>query len=358
MHILSIPANISEPIPIASGRSLQPGKQYLCPNSFIGQLFLSQWRVIINGEMWPLRSVITAKPWGQPGLPLYSSAELWLYRGGGIGDLLMITPLIRELKKRYPLIDIHVACGTAFQELFEGLDVITESIPIEHDPGSNRTVIAYEDTIEGDPAAERIHMAQMFANRLGIELLTDIRPMYIVRPEERARANAEYPRNGKKRIAVQFLASALYRSHPRMQSIVTALAKEAEVFLFGLPGQVKLSEHIPNVTNLMEDGLSIRESFAVLSTCDSCVSPDSALVHACSALDVPCLGLYGPFPSELRVTSPKAVAFNGKAPCAPCFYHATLPTDFPANMPCTKTGKCVAMENIPVDKVVEAALSL
>jgi ADP-heptose:LPS heptosyltransferase len=82
------------------------------------------------------------------------------------------------------------------------------------------------------------------------------------------------------------------------------------------------------------------------------------MVHVASALNVPCVALYGPFPSGLRITSTEAVVIEGKAPCAPCFFHAELPEEFPAGMPCTKDKMCVAMLAIPKDEVVRQALDL
>jgi hypothetical protein len=73
---------------------------------------------------------------------------------------------------------------------------------------------------------------------------------------------------------------------------------------------------------------------------------------------VPCVALYGPFPAGLRLTSPLATALEGKAPCAPCFFHADLQDEFPKGMPCEKERMCVAMKAIDKDEVVKQALDL
>lgn len=310
---------------------------------------------MIKGEMWALNMLLTARPYKEE--PFHYSDDIWIVRGGGYGDLLMLTPMIRAMKLHRPTATIHVACGRQYHDLFLGMDVITELLPLPITNAYFTSVICYEEHIEGHPAAETTHMAQHFANKAGITL-TDITPDYRVHPTELTVAFNRYPPTKRPRVAVQLLASALYRSYPKMQQVVAEVSKEADVFLFGLPGQSVLKEKIPNVTNLMEDCLSFRESAAVLSTCDVCIAPDSALVHLCSALDIPCVGLYGPFAAGLRISSNRAVALEGKAPCAPCFFHAGLPTDFPAGMPCEKAGRCVALEAIPVEDVVTTALGL
>jgi ADP-heptose:LPS heptosyltransferase len=221
----------------------------------------------------------------------------------------------------------------------------------------NRLPGRVEEMAEGNPAAERLPMAQLFASKLGITL-TDLKPEYHVEPEEKEWAWKRYWRKDLPRIGLQFMASAYYRSYPDMGKVLLGLSKKSQVFLLGSPGQIVLEDPMQNIVNLMDDKLTYRQSAAVVSTCDACVSPDSALVHLCSALDIPCVALYGPFPRELRVTSDLTYAFNGKAPCAPCFFHAEIPDQFPAGMPCTEKKRCVALESIDPERVVQKTLSL
>jgi ADP-heptose:LPS heptosyltransferase len=361
MHLITIPSGISEPIPVYKGLALQAGKEYICTNAFAGEMLLSRWRVVINGQMWSLRLLMKAKPITffpfNPTLD-WNEKHIWLYRGGGWGDLLMLTPTIRELKSRWPKCRIHVACGGDYHSLFKGIDVITEYLPIPNEMRSEiDCLVEFEELVEGNPMAEKEHMAQLFANQLGLRL-ENLKPEYYVTQEELELANQMYPRNNLPRIGIQFLASAFYRSYPLIGKVMVGLAKDNEVFLFGTPGQIQMMEKIPNVTNLMADKLGFRQSAAMVSTCDACVSPDSAMVHLCSALDKPCVALYGPFPSELRVTSNLTWTFDGKAPCAPCFFHAETPDQFPAGMPCFEKKLCVALQSIDPERVIKKVLSL
>jgi len=361
VQILQIPEGITEPIPVNQGRPLLAGQEYICTNAFAGVMLLSRCKVIINGETWSLRKLV--RTYSIEFAPFdpdedWNYRHIWLYRGGGFGDLLLLTPLIRELRKRWPKTIIHVACGTKYKSVLDGIGVIIELLPIPY----NKNVpvdglIEFEEIVEGDPRAERLHMAQLFAYQAGITL-TDLNLDYVLAEDERLWAVEAYPRNHLPRIGIQLLASAFYRTYAKMPTVVTALAKKAQVLLFGTPGQIELAEPIENVINLMSDKLNFRQSAALTSTCNVCLSPDSSLVHVCSALKVPCIGLYGPFPSELRITSPLAFSFNGKAPCAPCFFHAESPDQFPAGMPCFEQKKCVALESIDPDAVVAKVLEV
>lgn len=361
MHIVKIPEGISEPIPCYQGLPMEAGKEYIATNAFAGQLLSSRWRLVIDNEEWSMRLLIKTYHCEvtrfDPSLD-WNDKDIWLYRGGGWGDLLMMTPMIREMKVKWPKCRIHVACGKSYHPVFDGIDVIPEMLPIPADSLSDiDALIEFEEIIEGDPAAHRVHMATLLASRAGITL-SSTKPDYHVTPEEREWAIKEYPRNSLPRIGVQCMASAFYRSYPDMGKVMLELSKKADVYLFGSPGQIKTTGVNMHVHNLMDDDLTFRQSAAIVSTCDSCVAPDSALVHLCSALDIPCVALYGPFPSELRVTSEKTFCFNGKAPCAPCFFHAESPNQFPAGMPCTEGKKCVALESIDSDRVVQKTLSL
>jgi ADP-heptose:LPS heptosyltransferase len=216
----------------------------------------------------------------------------------------------------------------------------------------------FEEIIEGNPKSRRLHMAQLYADQAGIEL-DNLKPEYHLAEDEQKWALAAYPRkNGLPRIGIQVIASAFCRTYPQMQMVMAELAKKAEVFLFGSPGQLKMEKEYPNILNLTADKLTFRESAAVLATCNCCISPDSAMVHTASALNVPCVALYGPFPAALRITSTEAVVIEGKAPCAPCYFHADLADEFPLGMPCTKEKMCVAMKSIPPAEVVKQALLL
>lgn len=361
MQIIQIPEGITEQIPVAQGRPLVAGQEYICTNAFAGVMLLSRCKVIINGESWSLRKLIRSysidfAPFDPE--EYWNYKHIWLYRGGGWGDLLLLTPLIRELRKRWPKAIIHVACGERYGTVFKGIDVITELLPIPY----SRSVpidglIEFEEIVEGDPRAEKIHMARLFANQAGITL-ADINLDYVIAEDERHWAQEAYPRNDLPRVGIQLLASAFYRTYAQMSKVMTKLAKKAQILLFGAPGQIELSEPIENVINLMSDKLSFRQSAALVSTCDACLSPDSSLVHVCSALKVPCIGIYGPFPSELRITSPLSFSFNGKAPCAPCFFHADTPDQFPVGMPCFEQKQCVALESIDPDAVVAKVLEI
>lgn len=338
---------------------MEPGKTYVCTNAFAGSVLASNWRVMIKDEMWALSPLLEAKPypeWFPSELPAMAGNKILLMRGGGFGDLLMMTPMIQELQKHGAI--VHVAMGDKYHGIFKGLGVVEELMPIE--AGNSYDFIAsFEGWIEGHPGAEKVHIAQQFADKFGIKLEPDVRPFYRVTEEEHQWALKKYtPNPDRKRIGIQWMASALCRSYRKIGKVAEILSEAGcEVMMFGAPGQFTVPEDSPLV-NLTQPGLTFRESAAVALTCDCIIAPDSALVHLASALDVPCVGLYGAFPANLRGSGPRMKGIQGMAPCSPCFYHAVRATDFPAGMPCKEANFCVAIDEIKPEQVAETAMNL
>jgi ADP-heptose:LPS heptosyltransferase len=142
----------------------------------------------------------------------------------------------------------------------------------------------------------------------------------------------------------------------------TDLAKEMlkkgwEVFILGAVGEVPKTPPIPGLFNLTAENLntSFRRSCAVIATADAFVGNDSALLHVAGALEVPAVGLYGPFPWELRTKyAPKTFSLSGKGPCAPCFHHknAMIGNEFPDNCPSADRGICQVLESIDVSRII------
>lgn len=369
MHTLKIHEGITESIPVAGGKPLESGKTYICTNAFAGSILQANWRVIIGDKMLKLNQVVEARPYQEQVFDLngdWNNRPVWLMRGGGWGDLLMLTPLVRELQRRWPKIDIHIARGEGYAGVLDGINVTEEKLPIEEgDIPPHGILISYEEWIEGNTDAEHTHMAQHFADKLGITIPgRDYQPSYIISDEETAWANSKFPRvpDIRHRIGVQFMASAMYRTYHQMQDVVTKLLQnnQIEIFLFGATGQLSMKTTPNRVTNLTEPKYEchFRRSVAVAKTCDCIISPDSAMVHVASALEVPFVGLYGPIPAALRCSGKTGKGLQGTAPCSPCFYHAQRPTDFPANQPCSEKKVCVALEAIKPDEVVEAVMKL
>jgi len=363
MHILTVGNSVKNPIQIYGGYLLHPGKSYIGTNTFCGMMMCVRDLTDIEGAQWPLNQYLASVPYREKRFNEtedWNGRTIWLLRGGGFGDLLMITPIIKELKKRWPDCKIKMAHSSRYNGIFSDLPV--ESVPelVEpHEIGETDCFIPFEEWIEGNPNAKKKHMAHVFAEKLGITL-SDITPYYKITDEEMAFANEKYPRSEVRRIGVQFVASCVARSYPHIGKVIDDLSKMGvEVFIFGVEGQLDLPyDAAKNITNLSADKLTFRQSAAVLKTCDSLIAPDSALPHLASAIKVPCVALYGPFPGELRVTGELTKIMQGTGECAPCFHHARQWGELPIGKPCSKEGYCTVLGSIPPEMITANAIKI
>jgi len=284
--------------------------------------------------------------------------KILFVRPGGFGDLLFLTPIIAEIKSRWPRAEICVASFDRFRPVLENnpdVDGFTDyPVPVVA-WGSFDTHFWLEGIIETNTAAWRTHAVDLISERCGLEL-KDKGMRYFVTVEERNEAHKEFPREFEQqaRIGIQVSASGRCRIYPHILEVARLLWREGhEVFLFGAPGEVK-TDTPEGIVNLMSLNKTFRESCAILETCDVLVAPDSALVHVAGALDLPCVALYGPFPWQLRTKyARETFALQGMGACSPCFHHKRPGTgEFPDDGPCARTGRCEVLAAIPVERVV------
>ncbi len=299
---------------------------------------------------------LSLRPFGNTAFnppPIEPGDTVLIVRPGGFGDLLFLTPVIRRLNRMG--CKVEVASLPQYAVVLEAntdiYGLVPYPVPLDVWHGA-RVHVWLERILEDgvDSVTETItsNAIDLIAKACGIEI-TDKSMRYDVTPGESKWVKREYPSRGKPRVGIQLHASAPNRSYPwrHLQILAALLADEGkEVMLFGSPGS--LPECEGPFVNLTANGLTFRQSCAVLSTCDAMVAPDSSLCHVAGALGIPTVALYGPFLSQTRTKYATSVhAINGKAPCAPCNFHDNVGRAWPAGCPGWKTGCCAALENIP-----------
>ena len=257
-----------------------------------------------------------------------SEATLVTRAMGGIGDFLMMTPALRALRSlggRPPVL----AIPRRFFPLFAGNDDV-ELLDIDGDldPGAYGEWFNLTDCpaarVESRTApAVRVNRIELFARGLGVSgrrLKTmDRRPRYVISDAELKWRDRFFRDRGLRGlvVGVQPHTDEAYRDVPHMREIVEALTREASVLVFG---RVPVSNADPRL--VQAEGLTIREAFALASACDVLLTPDSAFFHLAGALDLPCVGLFGPTDGRVRGHDyPRARILDarGTLACVPCW---------------------------------------
>lgn len=355
MHIVTLTergvTKLRESLPhIEAGR-------YLVTDDNVGELFVQKWanKAEYQSLFEPPNSPITA-----------DTRAVVLIPAGGHGDQLFLTPSLLEIHRQFPTVRVIVC---VFREYFPclespGLEFVermpyppkVEDVIHEYDDCSvfvNRT-FTLEHCIQ--PGTDAV---LAMSERLRVEP-KDRKPYYRTTEEEAFAATYRFPKTNRKRVGIQIKATSAARSwgQEHLQKFVgMCSAAGYETALFGAPGEVRgqLPSYCLNLTD-QDPPLSFRESAAVVQTVDVMVAPDSSLLHIAGCLDVPALGLYGPFPASERVShfpSVKPLQGHGGCPLACCHHHRIAGQEFPDSCPGEAKGQCTEMAALKPEYVFQ-----
>lgn len=278
-----------------------------------------------------------------------------IMRSGAIGDLLLLTPALGHRM----LGPVALCCFPHHFPLFDGNKNISELVPyplnVDH-AWKYKQIESLENTMECDHTQ---HATDVFAKALGLTTpLSDYRPVYQVTDAEKEAAQKHIFKN-RPNIAVQVRASVANRDYPMPQWLEVIKKLEQRgwgILLLGSKGQVPPlapQDQSPFIRNLAEEGLTFRESAAVLSQCQAFVGVDSAWAHMCHALDIPAVVLFAAFDWKTRTSkAPKTIALTGVGECAPCNWHMHAGRAFPPNKPCSARQQCVVLGSIEPARIV------
>jgi len=273
---------------------------------------------------------------------------------GGIGDMLMITPSIHQIKRENPD-KLIIVCtterygrGALFEILANNPDIdrtitVNELSNYEFEKVYNFGTGKEVEIETTNPGSHRI---DIFAELAGLTL-EDKKPVYAVTPQEKAWAKKWIQKNvsfkRQRLIGIQVGATTARRTWPaEKQWLLTfkLLNKYPDsTILFFSEGSPPETEIYPNIISL--GNMHLRQVVALLNECEVVVCPDSGLLHIAGALGKKTVALFGPNPPRTRILYyPNAVGVWIAYPCSPCWYER-----------CFNEFRC--MTGIPVEMVME-----
>jgi ADP-heptose:LPS heptosyltransferase len=285
-----------------------------------------------------------------------SGKKLMIWRSGGIGDLLFISPNMLQLKKMYPDLEIKLACSSRYAPLWNRHQLLVDgkSHPMPFDFELIEWAdyhLHFEGIIESGGRAEYIHAVDLFSEYFKLEgkipeefrrpVLPDVSDLD---GQIRKLLNKIGVNKSRPIVAFQFKASSPIRTFPQRRVIEIAKRIASEYnwnsLIVDSPHESdKIDEFLiaagnpQGVFNITSKLNNIRETIALIKKIDILVAPDSSLCHIAGAIgmDKPTVALYGPFPSFVRTKYyPKCIPINAAYDCAPCFKHG--------HSPCMKAG--------------------
>ena len=267
-------------------------------------------------------------------------ATILVFRTGGIGDLLFIQPNLRFLKEKYPTCTIWFACGPQYQPMVRNWDCVDEVLDLPFTFNKLRDSnyhMLFEGVIERCKEAETKNAYNLFSHWLGLDLSDELLLPRQEPIEGLAKKCQEILDKWKVNdfILMQLRASSLVRTprHQFWEKIINELNRRGRnVVLTDNPRQAENIDkfisglEFDNTYNFCQYSESIAYTIALASLSSGCLATDSALGHIAASMDIPYVGIYGPFPGYIRLkTYPKAMWIDAQRYCSPCFLHGHKP---------------------------------
>jgi ADP-heptose:LPS heptosyltransferase len=282
---------------------------------------------------------------------------------GGLGDILMCTPLFQAIKEEYPAVELTFAidmksAGDSYYQLVKNnpyVDKVISSKDVNRDhyhlfKDISSVCLAYENS--GLPWINRI---DIFANACGFKLKDPV-VYYKVEDSERLWANGFIakalngtPRKDKKLVMLHTASYDVKRTWPikKYTEFITAVNEKRSDVLYFVNDFQRLNPYWSSVKNVIDvSQFKIREIAALTEQMDLFVGPDSGPMHIAGALKTPGVILFGSIPPASRINhypSLEAITATGLA-CLGCGYK-----------PCPFNIKC--MTSLSADSVATRAVS-
>jgi len=263
-----------------------------------------------------------------------SIIKVCVYRGcGGIGDIIMATPLLKAIKEEYPNYNLSFAVDTRtagdlyaslvknapfIDNVISAQGIVKENFNLFKDISS--VCLQYENS--GLPPLNRI---DIFANACGFKL-KDHLPFYKVEDDEDAWAKEFISKKSNKPLSIMLHTASfdIKRTWPinKYTELIKEINKERKDITFFVND---FQNHNPNwnqykdVVNISQ--FSIREIGALTKNMDLFIGPDSGPMHIAGALGTKGIILFGSIPPEARINHyPSLQGMTAGLACSPCWY--------------------------------------
>lgn len=245
---------------------------------------------------------------------------------GGIGDVLMLTPTLREIKRSFPkasltfAIDMHTTGGSVYHQLVHNAPFVDEIIDARYvQRGSydfvfdaSAVCLRYER-----PGLPEINRIDLFARAAGFISLKSKHPFYEVEPKE------TIPDDGSFYVLLHTASNEEKRCWPitRYLQLIEQLSDLPITFLIADFNQKYEGwSRLANCKNISR--CSVRELGAWIQRANMFVGPDSGPMHMAGALGTESVVLFGSIPPGSRINHyPSHKAVTSGAACAPCWYN-------------------------------------
>lgn len=287
-------------------------------------------KVLLREASVPLRRAWYASrlhtAWAHPALDIRPD--------DGLGDTLILTPALRELKRVNP--DCYVRFYTNFPTLVRDLSYIDEVLPYDAAPvnslrGDYGQLLSHGMHLFRISGRRRViklpvplaqaHLARLTGCILGVKP-QDVRPDCVIRRSLVNRWRQEWQSLPRPRIVMNRNSSG---SPPNKDwpgeywnRLIDRLEPYAGVIDVGVDNPTQTDARSPNYLDL-RGRTTIDEFVAAIAAADMHVGPISGPVHVAAAAGTPSVVIYGGAEHPSNTAYPNNVALYTGLNCAPCW---------------------------------------
>ncbi len=263
------------------------------------------------------------QPLQMPPEEIPAGSHIILLRAGGIGDLIMMIPALKEFRRRLsPGCQLTLATYADYAGIFECLTDHLISYPVRLTQLMNK-VDYYVEFKDLHDLFETSEMTDFYLDCLGIA--PESVPNEAKQPELPA-SMANAPGIIEAISTIAFKTKVLYagRASDKIRylpdAFLSQLAENNPDIAFIIPGNSEVK--LDNIFEIDTSG-GLHEFITAIAHCDALVSTDSSAYHIAAAFNIPSLVVFGAIDSKIRTTYyPQVVAlcaeYRGQTCSSPC----------------------------------------
>lgn len=261
------------------------------------------------------RTVLYPNPFSSP----VHQSTIHVARDTGIGDVLMFTPALRELKKVNPQGRIHFY--TRFTELVQGLPYIDEVHPYSALP-DGAMFIEYTHIVPSP-----VHISRLIGDKLGVRV-TDTQPDCVIDRSIVARyakswEGLPHPWVVATRRASRFTPNKDW-PNSSWAELIDNIRQFGTVIEIGNREGADTTVPCSNYLDL-RDSTSIKELVAAIAAADIYVGPVSGPMHIAAAVHTPSVVVIGGFEHPVNTHYAGNIELYTPLSCSPCWLREPCP---------------------------------
>jgi ADP-heptose:LPS heptosyltransferase len=263
------------------------------------------------------RTVLYPNPFSSPA----HQATVHVARDAGIGDVLMFTPALRELKRVNP--EGRINFYTKFTDLVQGLPYIDEVHPYSALP-EGALYIEYTHIVPSP-----VHISRLIGDKLGVRV-TDTQPDCVVEQGTAGQYAKSWEGLPRPWVVATRRASRFTPNKDWPNSSWVELIHGVRQFgtVIEVGNRDGADTVIPSDNYLdLRDSTSIKELVAVIAAADIYVGPVSGPMHIAAAVHTPSVVVIGGFEHPVNTHYAGNVEFYTPLPCSPCWLRDPCPFD-------------------------------